>query len=598
MNLPIRAMKRIASLVVCLIMVVSIIEVMPVDTQAATMKLSNTSITLYKGKTKTLSIKNKGNAKVTWSTNNKYAVKVSGGTVKALKQGAATVYARCKGKTYSCRVKIPDNARKITLSTYKMKLAEGRRVKLTSKSTAKVTYISMNDEVASVTTNGLVTAKNPGKVKIIAKNKRGAKTCTVNVFEKGGLAVSSWLKNKKMKTIRRVTAKGKVKYGAITWGKNKAIALTIDNVKESKVKKVTWKVDNSEIVSKPKHNGGKLKAVAETLKSGHATVTAKVTYKTGSTKTYTNNIYVTKPKANKDKVVCLTGKIGSYRHQYIAIEGLSSYSKVDWSNSNTKAVKATGYRNKIKLYGKKKGKGVITAKVDGKTLKIPYSVKKPTIKKVSGIIAQGKSKKIVVSGVAGAKVSFSSRDTAVAVVNAAGKVTAKSGGVTYIDVKVGNMNFTNRVECASKGMKTIINRAQWICNNWTYSQGARMSNGYYDCSSLVWKGYKAYKNYNLKLGGMKNAALCAADLYTWLSARGKIVYTGFTCLDDLQPGDLFFYGDYNNACKYSTPGRTLNIYHVAMYRGAGRVVEKGGKNGRKYNYNGTKYIVGVGRVVK
>ena len=46
---------------------------------------------------------------------------------------------------------------------------------------------------------------------------------------------------------------------------------------------------------------------------------------------------------------------------------------------------------------------------------------------------------------------------------------------------------------------------------------------------------------------------------------------------------------------YSTPGRTLDIYHVSMYAGNGKVVEKGGKT---INYNNTKHIVGIGRVVK
>ena len=66
-------------------------------------------------------------------------------------------------------------------------------------------------------------------------------------------------------------------------------------------------------------------------------------------------------------------------------------------------------------------------------------------------------------------------------------------------------------------------------------------------------------------------------------------------MDDLQPGDLIFYGDYSSAVKYSTPGRTLDIYHVSMYAGAGSVVEKGGQS---INYNNTQHIVGIGRVVK
>ena len=56
----------------------------------------------------------------------------------------------------------------------------------------------------------------------------------------------------------------------------------------------------------------------------------------------------------------------------------------------------------------------------------------------------------------------------------------------------------------------------------------------------------------------------------------------------MKPGDLIFYGDYNSAVMYSTPGRTLDIYHVSMYAG----------NGKTINYNNIKHIVGIGRVVK
>ena len=143
-------------------------------------------------------------------------------------------------------------------------------------------------------------------------------------------------------------------------------------------------------------------------------------------------------------------------------------------------------------------------------------------------------------------------------------------------------------------MKTIIKNAQYMVDHWKYSQGRRMQYGYYDCSALVWKGYRTYKKYHKKLGSSVYA-LPAGDLFDYLKKKKKIVYYGFTDVDDLQPGDILFYGDYQNAVRYSTPGRTLNIYHAALYAGNGKVVEKGGQT---LNYNGTQFIVGVGRVVK
>lgn len=89
-------------------------------------------------------------------------------------------------------------------------------------------------------------------------------------------------------------------------------------------------------------------------------------------------------------------------------------------------------------------------------------------------------------------------------------------------------------------------------------------------------------------------AKTAASLFDYLKEKNQIVYYGFIDIDDMKPGDLIFYGDYNAAVKYSTPGRTLNIYHVSMYAGAGKVVEKGGQT---INYNNISHIVGIGRVV-
>ena len=160
--------------------------------------------------------------------------------------------------------------------------------------------------------------------------------------------------------------------------------------------------------------------------------------------------------------------------------------------------------------------------------------------------------------------------------------------------KLGSYTKTYRVEVAATGMKTIISKAQKIVNTWKYNQGKRMQYGYYDCSSLVWKGYQVYKNYNKKLGST-SWAYTAGELFDYLKGKNQIVYYGYIGYNYMKPGDLIFYGDYNSAVMYSTPGRTLDIYHVSMYAGNGKVVEKGGKT---INYNNIKHIVGIGRVVK
>ena len=169
------------------------------------------------------------------------------------------------------------------------------------------------------------------------------------------------------------------------------------------------------------------------------------------------------------------------------------------------------------LWGVTPGSGTITAVVDGKTYTVNYTVLNPLLGEINPVVAKGKTTKINITGIEGLTPFYASRNTSVATVTQDGLITAKQSGVTYVDVSLGNMTVSYRVEVAAKGMKTIINRANFIVNNWKYSQKKRMRKGYYDCSALVWKGYKAYKKYNKKLGSSKRA-LSAGDLFDYLKS--------------------------------------------------------------------------------
>jgi cell wall-associated NlpC family hydrolase len=84
-----------------------------------------------------------------------------------------------------------------------------------------------------------------------------------------------------------------------------------------------------------------------------------------------------------------------------------------------------------------------------------------------------------------------------------------------------------------------------------YSQELRMAEGYYDCSSLV---YRLYKAAGLELSN--TAAEQGEDCYK----KAQIINRA-----DLQPGDLIFY-------SYEQNGRFRNISHVAIYVGEGKIV--------------------------
>lgn len=84
-----------------------------------------------------------------------------------------------------------------------------------------------------------------------------------------------------------------------------------------------------------------------------------------------------------------------------------------------------------------------------------------------------------------------------------------------------------------------------------YSQDKRMQEGWYDCSSLV---YRLYKEAGLVLSG--TAAEQGEDCYKKAQIINK---------KDLKPGDLIFY-------SYEENGRFRNISHVAIYVGDGKMI--------------------------
>jgi hypothetical protein len=89
-----------------------------------------------------------------------------------------------------------------------------------------------------------------------------------------------------------------------------------------------------------------------------------------------------------------------------------------------------------------------------------------------------------------------------------------------------------------------------------YSQELRDSGEYYDCSSLAYYSWNS-AGVNISYGGATSAAAETQGL----NEAGKT-----TTLEAVKPGDLIFYSTSQN-------GRYMNITHVAVYVGNGKVVE-------------------------
>ncbi len=555
--------------------------------------LSTTWVTLFKGKTTNLKLLNvPKNGKVTWTTSNKYSVTVGGsGNVTAINAGKAMIVAQYNNRKYVCTVAVPDVSY-IALNAYSLTLAEGQKTKLIVSTGQKVTFFSRNEHIATVNEKGEVTGVNPGTADIMVTTGDNQTKCTVVVKESPSTKVNYKVSRRKA-GIRRATKKNKVVYEKICWANNKEIRFKLAGVNESQIRKCVWKTKNKKILTKPKKTTNKIIATAKTVKKGTTSVSAVVTFKNGTKKTYNSRVYVSAPKINTKNLLLLGESAGSNRQQYVTFSGLKKYSHIKWNVPANSEISTKVIKNKLQVMGAKTGSGTIKVTVDGRVYKVKFNVFDPAFGKINSVLEKGRTATIVIDGIGSITPEYTVRNKNIATVDDKGNIRAVKAGVTYIDVTIGNYNFYYRIEVAATGMPIIINRATYIVNNWTYSQPKRMQDGFYDCSSLVWKGYKAYNNYQTKLGS-KTSAYCAADLFDYLYRKNQIVHFGYLGVDYMQPGDLIFYGDYDSAVNYSTPGRTLDIYHVSMYAGNGKVVEKGGQT---INYNNTKHIVGVGRVV-
>ena len=587
-----KKIKNSLVILLCLVLIIVQAGIVKINAKPR-VTISAETLELKAGKSKKVRLFNTtSKAKITWSSSNKFTATVSKkGRIKAQHPGTARITAKYKKKYYTCSVVVPDNS-KIRLNTYSVMLNEGSIYQLTAATSQQVSYISRNEHIAKVSKSGEIIALNPGTVDIIVKNTVNQTRCTVTVNSLEGNPVTTTV-SRSATAIRRLTKNNNIKYEPICWAKNKDIRFKIANIDEDNVKKCVWKTSDANILSKPSKGDSKIVASAKTIQAGTAIITAVVTDKNGRENTYTQSVYVSAPVINTKSLLLLGSNAGNNRQQYISFSGLSKYSHITWSTSNSSAVKLDTYKSKSSVCGINPGAGVIKASVDGKTYNVNFTVFNPVFGNITSVLPKNNTTKIVIGGMSDVMPIYSSRNTSVATVLADGTVKGIKAGVTYIDVKIGSYNFYYRVEVAAKGIKKIINRATYIVNNWKYSQKKRMKKGYYDCSALVWKGYKAYKNYQKKLGSKKRA-FSAGELFDYLYNKNDIIHFGYLGTEYMCPGDLIFYGNYSNAVKYSTSGRTLNIYHVAMYAGNGRVIEKGGQT---INCNNTRHIVGIGRVV-
>ncbi len=174
------------------------VEVPEVNVTGVTLNKSTLNLNVGGSSKLTATVKpsNATNKGVTWSSSDKSIATVdANGKVTAKKAGTVTITVTTKDGKYTaeCTVKVTEvKVTGVTLNKSTLKLTVGGSQKLTatvkpSNATNKgVTWSSSDKSIATVDSNGKVTAKKAGTVTITVTTKDGKYTakCTVTVTEK------------------------------------------------------------------------------------------------------------------------------------------------------------------------------------------------------------------------------------------------------------------------------------------------------------------------------------------------------------------------------------------------------------------------------
>ena len=222
-------------------------------------------------------------------------------------------------------------------------------------------------------------------------------------------------------------------------------------------------------------------------------------------------------------------------------------------------VDAELYNNTIYLNLSGGGKGNINFVINGKTFTVSVSLTKVKLQTTSLLLATKTTKQLNVTNVK-TGIKWKSTNSKVATVSPKGLIRAKNTGNTVITATIGNIKLGCVVSVVPEKIKNVVNRAIHIGKTCKYSQAKRMSDGYYDCSSLVWKAYSKYGT----TFDSKYWAPTSQNEAKWCRNKKRVLTGGFRYKKiqnmTFLPGDLVFKSK-SATEKYST------VYHVEMIAG-------------------------------
>ena len=317
-------------------------ETTTVDVEKVSLNKSATTLTEGESETLTATITPSnatGDKTVKWSSSNEAVATVdSNGKVTAKKAGTAVITATSSnGKTAGCTVTVKQKEIAITgisLNKSTTSLTEGESETLTATITPSnatgdktVKWSSSNEAVATVDSNGKVTAKKAGTAVITATSSNGKTAgCTVTVKQKE-IAITGISLNKSTTSL--------------TEGESETLTATITPSNATGDKTVKWSssneavatVDSNGKVTAKKAGTAVITATSSNGKTAGCTVTVKQkdTY-TGLRDVNGTLTYFTNGQADKT----YTGFVSYARNNYYVINGVvdTSYTNVTYDGKD------------------------------------------------------------------------------------------------------------------------------------------------------------------------------------------------------------------------------------------------------------------------
>lgn len=449
--------------------------------------LSKTSMTLTEGESDqleaTISPSNATDKTVNWtSSNTSVATVASDGTVTAKGVGSATITVTTSdgGKTSTCSVTveaIPVSS--IAISQANLSLTERETAMLSAtvspaNATNKdVVWSSSNSAVASVNSDGTVTAKSAGTATITAKTADGGKTATCSVTVKASaVSVTGVSLNASALTLQV--------------GKSATLTATVAP-SDATDKSVTWISSNTSIATVSSTG------VVTAKKEGSAVVTVKtadggMTAKCSVTVT-TQTVPVSFISLSPEYMLTEAGK--QYVVRAVIYPTNATNQAVKWSSSDNSVATVDSDGIVTAISG---GEVTITCTtVDGgKRATCLVSVASATVS-VTGVSLDKTSMSLLVgntgtlnatvspSNATNKSVTWSSSNTSVATVSSSGVVTAKATGTTTVTVrtsdggKTANCNVTVTTASVAVTGVSVTPTSLSLTAGDTYKLGATIS---------------------------------------------------------------------------------------------------------------------------